>query len=641
MTPSMVLFAIQSALKLGGVVKQHYVDSARSKAITLPLLNFDHSDNNQDAFDYFQEDATFVTIKQAGLSRLLDIMTKLRSDGESALDKAEQELLIYYYWKDDPDNESVNKTTTALLSDEALETLLTIRQYSKDNEPSTSVFRRMGGTFLEIGVDFFAHNPKGFTIDSREAIALQALFIGLDDVQFSQQNWQDHLDVFPRRLSIALLDIVTEHTDVFSGDATTQQLISATTTALSKDINKQFNAIQQQHHGRNARLQRQRVVEWGEVIFRSVLTSAGRMVAEEPETFLGLDSVADATLFSDLSSTLLDIVLGTETIDLGHVFSKNSLERLIKTSLAVIGKHPELVADGEQGIKALIGQTAAELSKLDSTISRTIFPEAIRLIIKNSGKNMPLLWPDSTIRPEKQALMIATKELLQRLSAQPVHGTWKLVFHRENMAAMLKTTLSEVAKNPAWVIDGANNKNAYLGSALQAMLDVIRDQGDQRLNVDTAQHLLQTGLRAAALRLEFLDELPNGQPIIGAVYDAIVTPIMQQDTSSKAAWRLVRGEVLYGVTQIALRTLQDTDINHHKIKALRTVMNHQITAINAGQPWDLDGFAWALEKSLNTTSSEDRLQRIRVVMDAQIRDINAGKPWSLDNFGRQLERALV
>jgi len=640
MTPSMVLFAIQSALKLGGAVKQYYVDSARSTAMTLPLLNFDHNPNTHDVFEYFQEDATFVEVKQAGLLRLLDIMNKLRDEGEQALDKEEKELLIYYYWKDDPDNEAVNKTTAGLLSDQALDTLLTIRQYSKDNEPNTSVFRRMGGTFLEIGVDYFAHNPKGFNIDSREAIALQALFIGLDDVQFSQQNWKNHLDVFPRRLSMALLDIVTDHTDVFSGDTTTQQLISATTTALSNDIEKHFNTIQQNAHGRNARAQRERVVEWGEVVFRSVLSSAGKMIAEEPETFLGLDSVADATLFSDLSTTLLDIVLGTDTIDLGHVFSKNSLDRLIKTSLAVVGKHPELLAKGEHGIKALIGQTAAELSKLDSTISRTLFPEAIRLIIKNSGENLQLLWPDSNIRPEKQALMIATKEVLQRLSAQPVHGRWKLVFHRENIVAMLKTTLQEVANNPAWVIDGANNKNAYLGSALQAMLEVMHSRGDQRLNADTAQHMLQTGLRAAALRLEFLDEFSNGQTIIGAVYDAILAPIMQE-SKSKAAWRLVRGEVLYGVTQVVLRTLQDTDINKDKVATLKTVMAYQITVINAGEPWDLESFAWALEKSLNTAINEDRLKRIRLVMDEQLRDINAGHSWSLDSFGRQLEKALV
>lgn len=640
MTPSMVLFAIQSALKMGGAAKQYYVDSARSKEMTLPLLNFDRTPNTHDVFEYFQEDETLLDIESAGLPRLLAVVNKLHDHGEQSLTDAEIELLVYYYWKDDPDALSV-KPSTAMLSDEAFEALLTIRQYSKDTEPHTSVFRRMGGVFLEIGVDYFAKNPKGFNIDSREAIALQAFFMGLDNVKFSQQNWKDQLDVFPRRLSTALLELVTDHADVFSGNETTQQLISVTTTALAKDVDKHFDAIQEHSFGRNARAQQKRVMSWGEVVFRSVLSSAGQMVANEPETFLGLEEGADATLFKDLSSTLLDIVVGTDTIEMGNVFSKSSLDRLIKTSLEVIGKHPELVTDNEQGIQTLISQTASELSTLDNTINRAIFPEAIRLIIKNTGENLPLLWTDSDVRPEKQALVVATKDLLQLLSAQPAHGKWKLVFHRQHMVALLKTTLKEVADNPAWVIDGANNKNTYLGSAVQAMLAVIRTRGDQRLNADTVQHLLQTGLRAAALRLEFLDKLPNGQRIIGAVYDAILTPIMAQKAGSKAAWRLVRGEVLYAVTQVVLRTLQDTDIHKDKVIALKNVMERQVADINAGKPWDLENFAWALEKTLNTAVSEDRLHRIRVVMDEQIRDINEGKPWNLDTFGRQLEKALV
>lgn len=640
MTPSMVLFAIQSALKMGGAAKQYYVDSARSKEMTLPLLSFDRTPNTHDVFEYFQEDETLIELEGAGLPRLLAVVNKLHDHGEQSLTDAEVELLVYYYWKDDPDALSVKPRTT-LLSDEAFEALLTIRQYSKDNEPSISVFRRMGGTFLEIGVDYFAKNPKGFNIDSREAVALQAFFMGLDHVKFSQQNWKDQLDVFPRRLSTALLELVTDHADVFSGNETTQQLISVTTTALAKDVNKHFDAIQEHAFGRNARAQQERVVSWGEVVFRSVLSSAGEVIASQPETFLGLEEGADATLFKDLSSTLLDIVVGTETVELGKVFSKTSLDRLIKTSLAVVGKHPELVSDSEHGIQTLISQTATELSTLDNTINRAIFPEAIRLIIKNSGENLPLLWTDSAIHPEKQALVVATKELLQRLSTQPANSAWKLVFHREHIIALLKTTLKEVADNPAWVIDDANNKNAYLGSAVQAMLAVIRIRGDQRLNADTVQHMIQTGLRVAALRLEFLDELPNGQRMIGAVYDAMLMPIMTQKAGSKAAWRLVRGEVLYGITQVVLRTLQDTDINKDKVIALKSVMEKQVADINAGQPWDLEKFAWTLEKTLNTAVSEDRLHRIRVAMDEQIRDINEGKPWSLDAFGRQLEKALV
>lgn len=599
MTPDLVLFAIQSALKLGDASKKYQIDSTHTKELTLPFLNFDQVLDDEGVLNKYYADDVYEDIMETGSAVVQELATSLRSFGEASLTDAEKRTLVYAYWKQGDTNtdESLALAQPSLVSSSTFYAFATIKQYGREQDPTVSVFKRLGGTFLEIGVDYFAHAPQGFTVDSREAIALKALFIGLDNVQFSEKQWKDQMGEFPRRLSVALLDTVSGNTDVFSGDLHSQSLIEATAKSLSEDVKVHFDAIAATS-AEDTLQARKQIMSWGEVVFRSIVGSAGQIVAENPQTYFDIDDPAKTTLFKDLSKVLLNIVLDTEGGHLGQTFSKNSLDKLVQTSLMVIAKHPELTGEHNAGVSTLITQIAQGLSGMDTVIHPDVLPEAIRLIIEKSGENLELLWPEAGAHEEKRVLLMATKDLFENLSASTTDNTWKLRFGKDDMLAMLDTALKEVANNPAWVVDSAHARNTYLGDAVQAMFSVMNTLQDERITAQVASKMVQSGLRAAALRLEFFEELPDGKKIIGSVFDAILTTVLSADTSSKAAWRLARGDMMQGLLNVALEKLQTEEITAAQVAKLRSTMSTQIDTINEGKPWSLELFAKSLETAL-------------------------------------------
>lgn len=598
MTPDLVVFAIQSALKLGEASKRYPIDSTHTKELTLPYLNFDQVLDDDHVLNRYYNDSFYKNIDSKVVQ---DLATKLRTLGEDELSDAEKRTLVYDYWKqgDVNNDKELAAAQSCLVSSSTFYAFATIKQFGRNQDPTVSAFRRLGGTFLEIGVDYFAHAPTGFTVDSREAVALKALFKGLDNVTFSEKHWKDQIGEFPRRLSVALLETVAEYTTVFSNDLQSQSLIETTAKSLSNDVKDHFDAITA-NTAEETLAARQHIMSWGELIFRSVLSSAGQMVAENPQTYFDIDDPAKTTLFKELSTVLLKIVLDTEEGQLGQAFSKESLDKLIKTSLAVIAKYPQLTGEHNAGVTTLISQVAEGLSAMNVVIHRDVWPEAIRLIIEKSGENLELLWPDAGAHEEKQVLLLATKELFEHLSAPPTGSEWKLRFSKDDMLGMLDTALKEVALNPAWVVDSANARNAYLGDAVKSMLGVINGLKDERITAQIGGQMLQSGLRAAALRLEFLEDLPDGKKIIGSVFDAILTSVLSADKSSKAAWRLARGDMMHGLLEVALEKLQSGEITEAQITALRQEMNAQIALINTGKPWSLEQFGISLEKALSS-----------------------------------------
>ena len=86
------------------------------------------------------------------------------------------------------------------------------------------------------------------------------------------------------------------------------------------------------------------------------------------------------------------------------------------------------------------------------------------------------------------------------------------------------------------------------------MVGALRKQQDRRLSTYIASQILSVGLKAVARRQDFLERLPNGTPTVGALMDAILGSIFRKK-NDKAAWSLVRSEVIMGTIEAALNLL--------------------------------------------------------------------------------------
>lgn len=599
-SPTLILFAIQSAIKLGRASRQAYVDSTLRREITLPLPNFDRTPNHQAMMEFYwnyePRDET-----PPRLRTLIDILKNTRT----LSDEQKSEMHVYYFetrllaFSDQTGFGSM--PDGSFLSDDLLRRLVTVRQWARDEDPTVSTLQRVGGTMIEIGVEYFANVPGGLNVNSRSGKALHAVFDALDDIRFAE----DVLGDLPGKLAIAALESVSSSVALASEDPNVQKLIRITARGLATDVAKRLQEIQSAYDAGSggsvldAAQEKERVSAWADLVFRSVLNSAGNEVSKSPDIYLGVKQGAESSFFTDISTAILGIIVDAPAGELDQVFTKESLERIVRSTMGAVRKHPELLTGGDQsGLSLLIGQIAGELAQLDNIVTRSVFPEILRLVIEKSGQNLDLLWPDGEIHPARRVLMVASKEILTRLSKKPVGGEWSVEFGADDIIAVADVALEEVASNPRWIVDKAGNQNQTLGVAVGAMLEALRRRGDERLSSETASRMIQSGLRAVALRLEFLDELPNQKKIIGAVFDAIVTAILNAEAESKAAWRLAKAEMLTGITAVALEKLVETKFDAIVVQKLETVMTVQIGQINEGQPWTLRTFGEALERAL-------------------------------------------
>ena len=589
--PSIVLFAIQSAIKLGAQSREAYVDATRQRELLLPLPNFKPSPGVGAALSYFSEERPKIT----GPQRLLELLDKVKA--KAKLKKSEQDELVTFHFEclllNARGTEAIIAKDGSRITDDGVNALVSIRQWRRGSDPNPSTLQRLAGTFVEIGVDYFANVPAALNTDSKHGKALHAFFTGLDDISFSTETLGD----LPGKLFVSTVEIISERPEVLTSDPKIQELITVITKSLVTDVDRRMQEIRAV--ARDSVLE-ERVHEWGELVFRSILASGGRLVVENPKKFLGIDDKGHGALITHVGDAVLGLVLDQPKGELDRVFGREALETVVKAALTAIGRHPTILIDTNNvGLKMLLSEVAGQLGRYDTVLTPDILPEMIRLILDKTGENLPFLWPDLATDPRKNLLLTGAATTLDILTMEPANEErWKPSFNPEDLIAVTEAVLEEFVENPGWLVDSSGTVNQNLKIALDAAIGVLRRRGDVRLSTKTATDILRASLKTVAIRAEFLEQLPNGQPIIAAILDAIIGTVFDKGQDPKATWSLVRNEVIRGAVDISLQQLTKAGLTEANITKLRTVFDEQVAIIVAGEPWDLFVFEATLREAL-------------------------------------------
>ena len=600
----LILFAIQSALRLGVQARAAYVDATQRRALVLPLPNYQAKSDVYDAVEYFKGPGKRHTPESKFLKDSHDQLGQTDNISQivnTLTEEEKTELMVLH--SDFATLDLIEKgfefeNASGQLTPEHLINILRIRQWRKGNDPHPTLLRRFAGTFIEIGVDYFAHYPGALNKNSRHGKALYVLFNSLDHITFSEEFAEERIGDLPGRLLIATLETIFENSEFLSGDPKYQKLIAVTSNALVKDVANRINKIRESTGGAGNEDREERVKAWAELVFRSVLASGGRFIASNPKEFLGVEEPAESELASHVGQAVLGFVLDQPEGHLDRVFGREGLEVVIRASLSVLGKHPELLLQTENvGLKSLLSQVASELGKHEALLETGILPEVARLILDKTGENLYLLWPQWARQPENHLLLNAVRVVLETLTSVPPTAKWKPQFTRDDMLRVFEVTFDEFVSNPGWLVDGSGKVNDNLKVALEAVLGVLRKQQDRRLSTLDASHILSAALKAVARRQEFLERLPNGTPLVAALIDAILSSIFRKK-DDRAAWSLVRSEVIIGTIEAVLHLLAEAGVTEDKVRKLRTLMKRQVKAINEDRPWSLELFEAELRTEL-------------------------------------------
>jgi hypothetical protein len=175
--------------------------------------------------------------------------------------------------------------------------------------------------------------------------------------------------------------------------------------------------------------------------------------------------------------------------------------------------------------------------------------------------------------------------------------------------AVSEACVEELVAHPGWLITEAGEVNDNLTVALEAALGVLRARGDRRLSPAVGVDVLRAALQAVARRKEFLDRMPNGQPLVAAALDAILGTIFGSQASAEAQWRLVQSEVIRNAVHIGLDQLARAQLRPEALARLQTVLDAQVKLIDDGKPWNVNDFEAALGAALQPASTRSARRR--------------------------------
>lgn len=595
---ALVIFAISSSIKLGQQIRQACVDAAKGRPLVLPLPNFFSQPDVVSAANYFAGPGAAHVTPDSQLSRLLQ---KRKSPGQVLTPGEEEHLLGYHVEFFNLDLVRAGKIGRAADGStlHALEytALITVRQWQRGAEPHPTTLQRLAGTFIEIGVNYFANVPGALSKDSSQGKALAGFLQGMGEIRFSEEE----LGEIPGRLFVAALETISGHGDLLSADAKVQELVKVITASLSSDVARRIDQA-----GDADLVEKEHIGDWAELVFRSVLSSAGGLVLSNPERFLGLEKDGQAALVTRVGESVLGLVLDNSGLKLDRLFSREGLETVIKSALAVIGEHPEiLIKSNNAGLRILLSSIAAELCKFNTLFTSDLLPELTRLILDKTGDNLELLWPDVAQKPQQHLLLTAAVISLDILTRKPLNSQkWKLRFSRTDVLAITEAVFAEVSANPTWLLKEAGQLNDNLKTAVEAALEVVRTHADNRLTPATAVQVLCTVVHRIGQRKEFLDRLPDGcalagQTLVAAALDAIFRVVFDDKLEARAAWQVVRNEVIAALVSIGLAQLAKVRLSAEKVACFADFIKQQIDMLAAGDPLNLAAFEKEMHLALS------------------------------------------
>lgn len=500
MTAEAIIFAINSAIRLGRNAQRAYAKSLTSKSIVLPLPKFSGTPNAFTAQNFFDNtnDRTGGAQYLPKMERLRDIHHRFKYGlGDEVPTDAELELYVEAYaqlstvleHETQADFQSV--LDDRRINSDELVALLSIRQYTFDRSKHTKPLQMVAGTLVEIGIDYFNGIPGALNEQSATGRALKHFLRAFDEMDFSDNLilLRQSRKIVPQ-LFIAAAETISDLGPEITNDPKIQAFVQAAGKSIAADLFERLDQISDSDNQDEA-------VKWGRFLLRSTVANAGSYVFSAPRQFFDTNSGA-SELIKATSSVLLDAILqDPDRLDIKGGLNVATLDRLLQTSFSVIAEHPQLIQN-KNGFKEIVVGVSTILKDYDFRRA-DLFPELVRLILEQTGHHLLLFRQYSSNNNAGQEFLLKALQLILEELSAPIPGTnWKPRLSKAQLLYLSEQLLEAVVRNPGWIEHEVQDK-PLLALVLRTTFDSLANfPADDRLNATTLEWLLELNLRTVA-----------------------------------------------------------------------------------------------------------------------------------------------
>ena len=530
--PSLVLFAIESAVKLGRKVYEVLVDETAARPLVLPVGNLFQSVQLTTARAYFgrPENAHLIT-----------------GNGPYAnFDDAD--VLMAYKTLLELDRRLESAEPNQAEAVRLIARLGEFEQVKKGFGPKSPA-QRILGTVVEIGIDYFATHPEALGKDSRARQLVTAFITGLTDTNFAEGSFAE----IARDVLGAAFKTLGDNPQLVADDQRLQVLVMGVADSVADEIRKAPTIGAREFK-----------TDFFRRIGTGIIRGAATAFEQNLDVFLPRSNARESdpdhptVVRALVSETLTQFLAGIEGKE--DIFTAESAELLFRSALGAVGENAELLTKNnllqkfiESTANALMDTQGARLFSTQSAV--VILQEGLQVL----GENVETLIDPK--HPEQQLLAAAVSAMANSLATSLAGtGSIKDLLSSRQVIELARIVFAEVATHAEQLL-GDNldaNKRTALAQIIASVASALGDDPTRLVNGAGFLELVRIALRVAVKNADQLLNLEKASPKTNVLFQAmrqVVEAVLAGD-SRKIVSREVFIELIDRVLPVVSANLQ-------------------------------------------------------------------------------------
>jgi hypothetical protein len=414
--------------------------------------------------------------------------------------------------------------------------------------------RRILGTVVEIGVDYFAAHPEAMGRDSAARKIVHAFVAGLQDTDFAEGTGRQILG----DLLGSALRAVGENASLIDDDRRLTVLLGAVTGAVAEDLRK---AIQEENEVARHQL------------FRRIGTSLLRGTASAFASDIALFMPKDGAARQLVQDTLGQVLKGIEGQE--DIFSNDTLELVVQSALRATAENTTLLSD-KKILQELIQRTTTVLAdrQWDKLFSSATAGAVLHEVLEVTRENIEtLIKPD---RPQEQFLAHALSAMAGGLSAKLAGGgSIQDLLSRRQVVELAQVVLHQTARSPELLLGGATDdpKKTVLAQVIASVAKALGDEPTLLTNGEGVVQLTQVALRVTLQNADKLintEKLSPANNLLFQVLQQIVSTLTEEKDPRNLITREVFQEIVERVLPVVSANLEPLEAEPKLVAAAIT-----------------------------------------------------------------------
>lgn len=538
--PQLVIFAVEAGVKLGRKINEVLVDETAQRPLLMPLGELFGGVTEAEAMRFF-------AVEHADL---------VQPDGSCFEIRNDRARLIAVYRA----MRGLESEVAAPLDDQTGRRLEMVRQLTALDQfdqkfKAKSPERRVFGTLVEIGIDYFATHPEAMGRDSAARRILSSFVAGLTDTDFAEGAGRQIL----ADLLGSALRSVSQNASLVSDDKRLTVLLAGVTGAVAENV-------------------RQAVADGDDVgrqqLFRRIGTSLlrGTAAAFAGEIDLFVPDKEAAALIRGTVTQVLDGLKGQEDL-----FTNDTLELIFKSALRATAENAGLLTD-KKVLQELIARTTTVLAdqQWDKLFSSATAGAVLYEALEVTRENIETLIDPK--HPREQLLAQALAAMAGSLSVKLAGGgSVQDLLSRRQVVDLAKAVLQEVARHPEQLLAGEDSdpKKTVLAQVIASVARALGEEPTLLTNGEGFLTLVRTTLGVAVNNADKLIDTTSASPATNLLY-AVLKQVVSTVASADDPRHLVNRDVF---TSIVARVLPLVSANLEPLLSGRPKIVAEVLAV--------------------------------------------------------------